>query len=77
MKARKTTGLLFAVILVCLLTAYTVLTKPEINIDGDISDWDAAGINPAYTDEVGDTMAWSKDYSIVGVGSTAEPQDKV
>lgn len=77
MRVKKSIGLLFAATLVCLLAAYTVLTKPEINIDGDVSDWDAAGLVPAYVDEVGDTMAWSKDPSTVGVGSTAEPEHMV
>lgn len=77
MKIRETIGLLLATILIFLLTVYTALAKPEISIDGDVSDWDAANIKPAYTDEVGDTMAWSKDHSIVGVGSTAELQGKV
>lgn len=77
MRTRKTIGLLLVTTLVCSLVAYAVLAKPEISIDGDVSDWDAAGIMPAYTDEVGDTAAWSKDPSIVGVGSTAEPPDMV
>lgn len=49
----------------------------RIRIDGDVSDWDAAGIQPVYVDKLGDTQPWSKDPKIVGVGSTAEPPEKV
>ncbi|MEM2091749.1 MAG: hypothetical protein QXR59_00480, partial [Candidatus Bathyarchaeia archaeon] len=46
-------------------------------VDGDVSDWDIAGISPVYVNPVGDTEAWSRNASIVGVGSTAEPPEMV
>ncbi|MEM0267381.1 MAG: hypothetical protein QXV98_02065, partial [Thermofilaceae archaeon] len=70
----------FAIALLAIFSAsllLPVLAAPEINIDGDVSDWDAAGIQPAYVDKLGDTQPWSKDPKIVGVGSTAEPSEKV
>jgi len=58
--------------------AARVAAPPEkIVIDGDVSDWDALGIQPAHTDELGDTEPWSRDPAIVGVGATAEPADMV
>jgi len=41
-----------------------------ITIDGDVGDW--AGVTPVATDPSGDTFQWSKNATIVGVGSTAE-----
>lgn len=64
--------LLFLSVQLCFLRAQQTIT-----IDGDVSDWNALGIQPVYTDPVGDTEAWSKDPSVLGVGSTAEPPDKV
>lgn len=68
---------MLALLVVLSLFAELVLVAPEIEIDGDVSDWDAAGIAPAATDELGDTEAWSKDPKILSVGSTAEPAERV
>jgi len=42
----------------------------NITIDGDLSDWDR--VKPVVTDAIGDTFQWSKNATILGVGSTAE-----
>lgn len=56
---------------------FIICGQQKIVIDGDVSDWDTLGINPVYVDNIGDTEAWSKNASIVGIGATAEPVDKV
>ena len=57
-------------------SVYIAVASPEINIDGDVSDWNNV---PAlkFEDPIGDTQPWSKDPAIVGKGSTAEPSNMV
>lgn len=69
--------LLLLMLLISILPRIKTSSSIEIVIDGDVSDWDLAGISPACVDPVGDTEAWSRNASIVGVGSTAEPPEMV
>jgi hypothetical protein len=72
-------NVLAVTVLVALLIIhfYGLRAQQTILIDGDVSDWDALGIQPVYTDPFGDTEAWSKDPSTLKVGSTAELPEKV
>lgn len=69
--------ILLAILTVSMQLFVTRAQQAQIVIDGDVRDWDALNIQPAYVDDTGDTEAWSKDVAIVGIGATSEPADKV
>jgi len=74
---KRCISLLLIILFVSVSMRIRAASSIEIVIDGDVSDWDIAGISSVYVDPVGDTEAWSRNASIVGVGSTAEPPEVV